>query len=296
MREVAPGIIWVAALLAAMLSLDSVFRSDFEDGALEQILLSPHPTAVLVLAKVLAHWLVTGLPLILVAPLLGVLLALPADAMWVLVATLALGTPVLSLVGAIGTALTVGLRRGGVLLSLLNPKDLTLAVAGGAAIGAEELQPGQQVPAIVVVDVEPLIVSVAGSHQPAVDERGQLDTDALFALLDERVKMLAIGHVSNALGTISPVAELTALARAVGALVLLDGWRPAQSDETVRFLYQYVEPGPHRLGAASRATGSPASRSIPDVGIPAPPPRPHPPPKSAATPQARLKPGVPASL
>ncbi len=119
LRTVAPGVIWVAALLSTMLSLDSIFRSDFEDGSLEQMLLSPHPMTVLVLAKITAHWLVSGLPLILLSPLLGVLLFLPFEAMPALLATLALGTPVLSLVGAIGVALTVGLRRGGVLLSLL---------------------------------------------------------------------------------------------------------------------------------------------------------------------------------
>ena len=115
----APGVIWVAALLATLLSLETIFRSDFEDGSLEQIMLSSFPLTILVLAKVLAHWLVTGLPLLLLAPLLGVLLALPAKAMNTLVVTLALGTPVLSLVGGIGVALTVGLRRGGALLSLL---------------------------------------------------------------------------------------------------------------------------------------------------------------------------------
>lgn len=119
LQTLAPGVIWVAALLATLLSLDSMFRSDFEDGALEQILLSPYPATLLVLAKVLAHWLATGLPLLLIAPLLGVLLALPPKAMATLLTTLALGTPVLSLVGAIGVALTVGLRRGGALLSLL---------------------------------------------------------------------------------------------------------------------------------------------------------------------------------
>jgi len=119
LRTVAPGVIWVAALLSTMLSLDSIFRSDFEDGSLEQMLLSPHPMTVLVLGKIIAHWLVSGLPLIFLAPLLGVLLFLPTEAMPALLATLALGTPVLSLVGAIGVALTVGLRRGGVLLSLL---------------------------------------------------------------------------------------------------------------------------------------------------------------------------------
>ena len=114
-----PGVIWVTALLATMLSLESIFRSDFEDGSLEQMLISPRPVAVLVLAKVLAHWLVTGLPLMVLAPLLGVLLSLPGEAIAMLVVTLALGTPVLSFVGAIGVALTIGLRRGGALLSLL---------------------------------------------------------------------------------------------------------------------------------------------------------------------------------
>lgn len=119
LQAIAPGIMWVTALLAALLSLDGIFRSDFDDGSLEQLLLSPHPAALLVLSKVLAHWLVSGLPLILVAPLLGVLLQLPATATGALLASLALGTPILSLIGAIGVALTIGLRRGGVLLSLL---------------------------------------------------------------------------------------------------------------------------------------------------------------------------------
>ena len=119
LRSIGPGIIWVAALLAALLSLESVLRSDFEDGSLEQLMLSAHPLSVLMLAKVLAHWLVTGLPLLLVAPLLGLLLGLSGEAIVTLVQTLALGTPVLSLVGTIGVALTVGLRKGGMILSLL---------------------------------------------------------------------------------------------------------------------------------------------------------------------------------
>jgi heme exporter protein B len=119
LRSVAPGIIWVAALLAAMLSLDSVFRSDFDDGSLEQFLISAQPLSILVLAKVIAHWLITGLPLLIVAPLLGLLLDLPAASIGTLLLTLALGTPVLSMIGAIGVGLTVGLRRGGVILSLL---------------------------------------------------------------------------------------------------------------------------------------------------------------------------------
>lgn len=119
LQAIAPGIIWVSALLAAMLSLDSLFRSDFDDGSLEQMLLSPHPTSVLVLAKIVAHWLVTGLPLLIVAPLLAVFLGLPNYSLGILLLTLLLGTPVLSLIGAIGVALTVGLRRGGMILSLL---------------------------------------------------------------------------------------------------------------------------------------------------------------------------------
>ncbi len=119
LRKIAPGVIWIAALLAALFSLESLFRSDFEDGALEQMLLSPQPLSVLVLAKVLAHWLVSGLPMLLMAPLLGLLLAMPEPAIAALELTLAIGTPLLSLIGAIGVALTVGLRRGGVLLTLL---------------------------------------------------------------------------------------------------------------------------------------------------------------------------------
>lgn len=119
LRAVGPGVIWVAALLAALLSLEGIFRSDFEDGTLEQFLLSSHPVSVLVIAKVLAHWLITGLPLLVISPLLGVLLGLPGDAIIILLVTLALGTPVLSLIGAVGVALTVGLRKGGMILSLL---------------------------------------------------------------------------------------------------------------------------------------------------------------------------------
>ena len=119
LQLIAPGVIWVSALLATLLSLDSLFRSDFDDGSLELLIVSPHPTTVLVLAKIVAHWITTGLPLIVVAPVLGVLLSLPTSALPTLIATLVLGTPVLSLVGAIGVALTVGLRRGGALLSLL---------------------------------------------------------------------------------------------------------------------------------------------------------------------------------
>ena len=119
LQRIAPGIIWVAALLAAMLSLDNIFRSDFDDGSLEQLLLSAHPMAVLVLAKVCAHWLVTGLPLLLVSPVLAEMLGMPSEAQGILLLTILIGTPILSLLGSIGVALTVGLPKGGIILSLL---------------------------------------------------------------------------------------------------------------------------------------------------------------------------------
>jgi len=119
LQAMAPGVIWVSALLAVMLSLDSLFRSDFDDGSLEQMLLSSHPLTVLVMAKIIAHWLVTGLPLLVVAPLLAIFLGLPEQALGTLLLTLVLATPVLSLIGSIGVSLTVGLRRGGMIISLL---------------------------------------------------------------------------------------------------------------------------------------------------------------------------------
>lgn len=119
LARIAPGIIWVAALLASMLSLDSMFRSDFEDGTLEQLLLSAHPVSILVLAKVFSHWLLTGLPLLLISPLLAIMLGMPDEALGILLLTILLGTPVLSLIGAIAVALTIGLKKGGIILSLL---------------------------------------------------------------------------------------------------------------------------------------------------------------------------------
>ncbi|PKF51750.1 heme exporter protein CcmB [Enterovibrio nigricans] len=119
LAEIAPGIIWVAALLAAVVSLERLFRDDFADGSLEQMLLMPEPLSVLVFAKIVAHWLLTGLPLLIISPLLAVLLSLDWEAYKAVVLTLLLGTPTLSFLGSIGVALTVGLRKGGVLLSLL---------------------------------------------------------------------------------------------------------------------------------------------------------------------------------
>lgn len=119
LQKIAPAIIWVTALLATMLSLDNLFRSDFDDGSLEQMTLLKIPLSLLVTAKITAHWITTGLPLILITPLLAVLLYVPAEMISMLLLTLLLGTPTLSLIGAVGIALTVGLRQGGVILSLL---------------------------------------------------------------------------------------------------------------------------------------------------------------------------------
>ncbi len=135
LRDIAPGVLWVAALLATLLALDGLFRSDFDDGSLEQLLLSPQPLSVLVLAKVLAHWLVTGLPLLLLSPLLAVVMQLQVVAIPVLLVSLLVGTLTLSLVGAIGAALTVGLQRGGVLLALLVlPLFIPVLIFGSSSV------------------------------------------------------------------------------------------------------------------------------------------------------------------
>jgi len=137
LQTISPGLIWVAALLAVLLSLDGLFRSDFEDGSLEQWVVSPHPLALLVLAKVLAHWVFSGLALVLLAPLLGLMLGMPVSALPVLLMALLLGTPVLSLLGAVGAALTVGLKRGGLLLALLIlPLYIPVLILGSGALQA----------------------------------------------------------------------------------------------------------------------------------------------------------------
>ena len=119
LSKIAPGVAWVAALLSALLSFERLFRDDFIDGSLEQLMLNAQSLPMTALAKVIAHWLLTGLPLILLSPIAALLLSLEINIWWALVLTLLLGTPVLSSIGAIGVALTVGLRKGGVLLSLL---------------------------------------------------------------------------------------------------------------------------------------------------------------------------------
>jgi heme exporter protein B len=134
---VASGVIWVAALLATMLSLDRLFQSDFEDGSLDVIALSPLPLELVVLAKTLAHWLSTGLLLVVLSPLLGLLMQLDGTAYLTLIAAMALGTPTLSLFGSIGAALTVGVKRGGVLVSLLViPLYIPVLIFGVGAVDA----------------------------------------------------------------------------------------------------------------------------------------------------------------
>lgn len=137
LARIAPGIIWVAALLAALLSFERLFKDDFIDGSLEQLMLMPHPLAWLVSAKVFAHWLLTGLPILFVSPLLAVFLAMEVDTYLALFLTLLIGTPILSLLGAIGVALTVGLRKGGILLSLIMlPLSIPILIFSTMAIDA----------------------------------------------------------------------------------------------------------------------------------------------------------------
>lgn len=137
LRDIAPGVVWVAALLAAILSLPRLFANDYADGTLEQMLLSAEPLSLIVLAKAAAHWLSTGLPLTLMAVVFGLVFDLDANATRTLVVSLAIGTPVLSLIGSIGAALTLGLRGGGVLTSLLVlPLYIPVLIFGAGAVGA----------------------------------------------------------------------------------------------------------------------------------------------------------------
>ncbi|BCU06298.1 heme exporter protein CcmB [Allochromatium tepidum] len=145
-----PGVVWVAALLASMLALERLFAADYEDGTLEQMLLTAQPLSLLVLAKVGAHWLLTGLPLVLIAPLVGMQYHLSDAQIGIMMLSLLLGTPILSLIGAIGAALTLGLRGGGILLSLLIlPLYIPVLVYGAGAI---------EVARIALVDTEPYLM------------------------------------------------------------------------------------------------------------------------------------------
>lgn len=137
LRKMASGVVWVAALLASMLSLPRMFSADHADGTLEQMMIAPQSLSVLVLGKIIAHWMLSGLPLALIAPVLGLQFDMPAPALWTLVLALLLGTPVLSMIGAVGAALTLGLRGGGVLVSLLVlPLCIPVLVFGAGAVEA----------------------------------------------------------------------------------------------------------------------------------------------------------------
>ncbi len=137
LRAIAPGVLWVAALLASMLSLGRLFSIDYMDGTLEQLLIAPSPLFLLVLGKMISHWLVSGLPLVLMAPILGIQYDLSMEALGVLTLSLLIGTPILSLIGAIGAALTLGVRGGGVLVSLLVlPLYIPILIFGAGAVEA----------------------------------------------------------------------------------------------------------------------------------------------------------------
>lgn len=137
LRKMASGVVWVAALLASMLSLPRMFSADYADGTLEQMMLAPQSLSVLVLGKIVAHWMLSGLPLALIAPVLGLQFDMSAAALWTLVLALLLGTPVLSMIGAVGAALTLGLRGGGVLVSLLVlPLCIPVLIFGAGAVEA----------------------------------------------------------------------------------------------------------------------------------------------------------------
>ena len=135
LAELASGVLWISALLASLLAMDSLYRSDFEDGSLEQLLVSPHPLYFLVLAKNIAHWLVSGLPVVIISPLVAYMLSLPSDAYGIMFLSLLLGTPVLSLLGSIGVALTVGLGSRGLILAVITlPMSVPVLIAGTLAV------------------------------------------------------------------------------------------------------------------------------------------------------------------
>ncbi len=137
LQTIAPGVLWVAALLSALLSLDSLFRSDYHDGTLEQLILSSQPLVVMVMARVFAHWIMSAIPLLILSPVLAASLNLVPEALGALLITLLLGTPILSFIGAIGVALTVGLKSSGMLLALLViPLYIPVLIFGAGAVDA----------------------------------------------------------------------------------------------------------------------------------------------------------------
>lgn len=169
LRAMAPGVIWVAALLASMLALGRMFSSDYHDGTLEQMLLSPRSLPILVLGKITAHWLSTGLPLVLISPILALQFDMSADAVGVLMLTLLIGTPLLSMIGAIGAALTVGLRGGGALIALLVlPLYVPVLIFGAGAVESSAAGLGAQahlsvIAALLILGIvfTPWVIAVA---------------------------------------------------------------------------------------------------------------------------------------
>ena len=140
LRKIAPGVIWVAALLATLLGLHRMFAADYADGTLEQMALSPQPMVLLVVGKMIAHWIVCGLPLVILAPIIGIQFDLDLSSLYVLMGTLLMGTPVLSLLGSIGAALTLGVRGGSVLMSLLIlPLYIPVLIFGAGAVYANSV-------------------------------------------------------------------------------------------------------------------------------------------------------------
>jgi heme exporter protein B len=137
LKMIGPGVVWVSALLASLLSLPRLLAEDYRDGSLEQMLLTPQPTVLLALGKALAHWLIYCIPLLVISPILGIQFALPAEAIAILMLSLLIGTPILSLLGSVGAALTLGLRGSGVLLTLLIlPLYVPVLIFGAGAVDA----------------------------------------------------------------------------------------------------------------------------------------------------------------
>jgi heme exporter protein B len=176
LRELGPGVVWVAALLASMLALERLFAADFEDGTLEQMLLTPQPLGLLVLAKVLAHWLLTGLPLVLIAPLIALQYQLGDGQMLIMMASLLLGTPTLGLIGAIGAALTLGLRGGGILLSLLIlPLYIPILIYGEGAVTVSAIALADSEPYLMLLGALLLLALILGPWAAAAALRISVD-------------------------------------------------------------------------------------------------------------------------
>lgn len=175
LRMIAPGVLWIAALLATLLSLQLLFRSDLEDGTLEQLLTLPYPLGWMLLAKTLAHWIITGMPVVLMAPILAITYQLPATALSVLTLSLLLGTPTLSLLGSIGAALTAGLRGAGVLLVfIVAPLMLPVLILGARATdlalaGEDPTGPLYLLGALLVLAVSLAPVVAAGAIRVSAD-------------------------------------------------------------------------------------------------------------------------------